>query len=205
VGRADPLAEVIEAQRADVVALVEADDGEVVERIAKRLKMEVVRGEGNSHTAAFLSRHTIVESINHAALNAGLSNCFLEARIATGEMEIAIGVAQLDAMRDGGELEIVLREMEAYRTKREPHLLVGEFGVKPGRLFDAGYIDCLAVARPKEARAGATFSTLHPAQRVDYILACGFEPKSIKDAWIETDRLARYASDHFPVGAEIDT
>jgi endonuclease/exonuclease/phosphatase family metal-dependent hydrolase len=27
---------------------------------------------------------------------------------------------------------------------------------------------------------------------------------SIKSAWIEYDRLAKYASDHFPIGVEIE-
>jgi hypothetical protein len=29
------------------------------------------------------------------------------------------------------------------------------------------------------------------------------ERSRLKDAWIEYDRLAKYASDHFPVGVEI--
>lgn len=41
-GRADPLAEVIQAQRPDVVALVEADVPATVERIARRLSMDFV-------------------------------------------------------------------------------------------------------------------------------------------------------------------
>jgi endonuclease/exonuclease/phosphatase family metal-dependent hydrolase len=36
---------------------------------------------------------------------------------------------------------------------------------------------------------------------VDYIFTFGID--SPRDAWIEQDRLARYASDHFPVGVEI--
>src|SRR5690349_7340374 len=96
-GRAAPIAEAIEAQRADVVALVEADDAEVVERIAKRLGMDWIRGDGNSHAAAILRRQTIVETINHAPLEPGLSKCFLEARIGAGTREIVIGVVHLHA------------------------------------------------------------------------------------------------------------
>src|SRR5437763_603660 len=96
-GRADPIAEVIEAQRADVVALVEADDGDVVERIARRLNMDWVRGEGNSHSVAVLSRKSIVESINYAPLEAGLSKCLLEARIEGDGSELVVGVVHLHA------------------------------------------------------------------------------------------------------------
>ena len=42
-GRADPLAEVIEAQRPDVVALVEAVDLAVIERIASRLRFDFMQ------------------------------------------------------------------------------------------------------------------------------------------------------------------
>jgi len=240
-GRADPIAEVIEAQRADVVALVEADDVEVVERIAKRLKMDWIHAQGNSHAAAILSRKTIIETLNHAPLEPGLSKCFLEARIDADGRELIVGVLHLhahakdeDEQTRQKEIDLILRCTEHYRTDRQPHLLMGDFNsnspiqeIDPAKLkpssakeyaengnhlprrvmqtmFDAGYVDCLEAARPNEAKAGTTFSTLHPGQRVDYILAYGIERTRIKDAWIETDRLARYASDHFPIGAEID-
>ena len=48
-GRADPLAEVIEAQRADIVGLTEADDPAVLERIANRLKMDYIHAVGERH------------------------------------------------------------------------------------------------------------------------------------------------------------
>jgi len=240
-GRADPIAEVIEAQRADVVALVEADDVEVVERIARRLGMDYVRGEGNSHSVAILSKRTMVESINHAPLERGISKCFLEAKIQRDGGELSVCALHLhaharEADEDAREKEIglILARLGDYRTRGTAHLLMGDFNanspmqeidaskLKPGSareyaenggklprrvmttLFDAGYVDCLAAARPEEARTGSTFSTLHPGQRVDYILAYGIEPARIKDGWIETDRLARYASDHFPIGAEIE-
>src|SRR5438874_7607884 len=77
-GRADPLGEVIEAQRADVVALVEASDLTVVERIAKRLDMDFVHAPGKKHASVLLSRWTIRESINHALLHKALSKSLLE-------------------------------------------------------------------------------------------------------------------------------
>src|SRR5687767_6096897 len=81
-GRADPLAEVIIAQRPDVVALVEADDPVVVERIASRLRMDYVHAPGNSHASALFSRWPIVESINRAPLHPEkLTKSFLEALV----------------------------------------------------------------------------------------------------------------------------
>jgi endonuclease/exonuclease/phosphatase family metal-dependent hydrolase len=68
------------------------------------------------------------------------------------------------------------------------------------RVLEAGYIDTLAAHAPGPAATAASFSTLHPGQRVDYIFSFGLD--GLAGAWIEQDRLARYASDHFPVGAE---
>jgi len=48
-----------------------------------------------------------------------------------------------------------------------------------------------------------TFSTQFPGQRVDYIFTYAILPSRLKDAWIEQDRLAKYASDHFQIGLEI--
>src|SRR5438045_4678712 len=80
-GRADPLAEVILAQKADVVAIVEADNAEVLARIGKRLGMDYVHGEGKKHSVALFSRFAIRESINHAALNKKGAKSFLEATV----------------------------------------------------------------------------------------------------------------------------
>jgi endonuclease/exonuclease/phosphatase family metal-dependent hydrolase len=70
-------------------------------------------------------------------------------------------------------------------------------------MLDHGYLDTLAIARPQDAQDVGTFTTQHPGQRVDYVFAWGIEASRVKTAWIEQDRLAKYASDHFPVGCEI--
>jgi endonuclease/exonuclease/phosphatase family metal-dependent hydrolase len=92
-GRADPLAEVILAQRPDVVALVEADDPATTQRIARRLKMDFIEAPGRKHTSALLSRFPITETINH-----GLNQSFLEAMVLDdGGVEWPIGVLHLPA------------------------------------------------------------------------------------------------------------
>src|SRR3954471_1828286 len=81
-GRADPLAEVLLAQRADVIGLVEAEDPAVLERIARRLKMDYVQALGNqSGASALLSKYPIRDSINHAPLQRGLSKSLLQASV----------------------------------------------------------------------------------------------------------------------------
>jgi endonuclease/exonuclease/phosphatase family metal-dependent hydrolase len=70
-------------------------------------------------------------------------------------------------------------------------------------MLDSGYVDTLHAVRADYATTHGTFSTQQPGQRVDYIFTHGLKKSRLKDAWIEYDRLAKYASDHFPVGAEI--
>src|SRR5215210_5829330 len=110
-GRADPIAEVIEAQRPDVVALVEAEDLTVVERIAKRLKMDFVNGPGNSHASVLMSRFPIRESINHAPLRPEVEKSLLEVKIATPELgDASFGVIHLHA--HGRDTDEALRQRE---------------------------------------------------------------------------------------------
>jgi endonuclease/exonuclease/phosphatase family metal-dependent hydrolase len=240
-GRADPLAEVLEAQRPDIVALVEADVPATVERIARRLKMDFVIGEGQGHSSALLSRYPIQQSINHAGLNSKISRSFLEASVQLpGGVELPVGVLHLPAGATDPEetarmhqLEIILDLFGKYRKASQPHILVGDFnsnapyqhidpanckaktqqawkanGLRlPRRVIEtiihAGYADTYATQHNEQYEMIGSFDTQHPGQRVDYIFSFGIATTNIKDAWVEQDRLAKYASDHFPVGVEI--
>ncbi len=233
-GRADPVAEVIEAQRPDIVCLVEADNADVLQRIARRLSMDVIQAWGEKHAVALLSRWSIVESVNHAAIR-GRPRCLLEALVREPSgAEWPIGVVHFkggafeadEAVRDG-EAATLLDVFAAHRAAGRAHLLAGDFnanspawtidpaGCTPRtaeawmvngggiprrviqRLLDAGYVDTLAAGRD------GTFTTQHPGQRIDYVLTHGIAPARIAEARVEQDRLAKYASDHFPVVVEI--
>src|SRR5581483_6087887 len=134
-GRADPLAEIIEAQKPDIVALVEADVPAVVERIAKRLRMDFVIAEGKGHSNALLSRWPIQQSNNHAALNDKLSRACMEATVLDPSgMEWPIGVIHLPAGATAPEesarlkqLDLMLPLFEKHRHANRPHLLCGDF------------------------------------------------------------------------------
>jgi endonuclease/exonuclease/phosphatase family metal-dependent hydrolase len=241
-GRADPLAEVIEAQRPDIVALIEADVPVVVERIAKRLSMDFVTGEGRQHSVALLSRWPITQSINHAGLNAEIYRCFMEATVLdpTGA-EWPVGVVHLPAgATDAAEesrihdLSIILELFKPHRLANRPHLFCGDFNsnaiyqkIDPAKcrrdtrqaweangqtlprkvireVVRAGYTDTHAVRHNELSELTGSFDTQMPGQRVDYIFAFGLPDTAVKDTWVEQDRLAKYASDHFPVGAEFD-
>ena len=238
-GRADPLAEVLEAQRPDIVALIEADVPSTIERIATRLSMDFIVGEGRQHSVALLSRYPIVQTINHAGLDKRLSRCFLEATVLDSSgAEWPIGVLHLppgatfaDEEARMGDLEIVLELFANHRTANRPHLLCGDFNsnaayqhIDIGRcklktrqaweangnllprkviqmMIDAGYLDTYAECHNENVELIGSFDTQDPGQRVDYIFAFGVP--TVKQSWVEQDRLAKYASDHFPVGVEI--
>jgi endonuclease/exonuclease/phosphatase family metal-dependent hydrolase len=132
------------------------------------------------------------------------------------------------------ELNAILSVTKPLRDAGKPHLLAGDFNansptqridiakVKPStrqameanaghlpreaiaKLLDAGYIDSLQQVHGDVAARTGTFSTHRPGQRVDYILTHGIPAAAIRAAWVETDRLATYASDHYPVGVELE-
>lgn len=240
-GRADPLTEVLLAQKADIVALQEADNLGVLDRIAWRLNMDCIRAQSSGvHAAALLTRWTIVHSINHGLLRAG-SPCCLESLVREpGGREWAIGVVHLHArafeaderVREK-EIGVLLDIFAAHRAAGRAHLVAGDFNanspiqrIDPARckpttrrawdengggiprraiqmMLDAGYVDSLHAVAGDAAGAAGSFTTQFPGQRVDCIFAFGLAGGRLRDAWIETDRLAKYASDHFPVGVDI--
>jgi endonuclease/exonuclease/phosphatase family metal-dependent hydrolase len=241
-GRADPLAEVLLAQRADVIGLVEAEDPAVLERIAKRLNMDYVQAVGESGSAsALLSRFPIRDSVNHGLIHKGISKSLLQASVSAPQGTWQFGVVHLharatddDERQREAELRIVMKAFEALRSSGAAHLLMGDFnsnspvqeidlskckpatreqaakngGVIPRRvvqeLLNAGYLDTYHSVKPQEAKTQGTFTTQFPGQRVDYIFAHSIPAGRIKTAWIEYDRLATYASDHYPIGVEIE-
>ena len=135
--RGDAIAGVLEAQRPDIVALVEADDPGVLDRIAARLGMDKVRGEGNKpgSAAAILSRWPIRESINHAALRPVISKSFLEATIlGPGGAEWTVAAVHLharateeDERKREEEIAQVLAVFHSRREAGRPHLVAGDF------------------------------------------------------------------------------
>ena len=241
VGRADPIAEILQAQQADIVALLEADELSVVERIAARLGMDFVFSSGRKHACAILSRYEIRDSVNYALLHPDLTNSFtLATMVEPGGRIWRVGAIHLHAQALLKDEQERLKETEAilYLTQKlrdtgMSHLLVGDFNAnsptqkivrdrcKPStqqqmdqnggsiprqaisRLLEEGYLDTLQARWGERATETGSFSTQYPGQRVDYILVHGIANSQIADAWIEKDRLATYASDHYPVGVEI--
>jgi endonuclease/exonuclease/phosphatase family metal-dependent hydrolase len=222
--------------------LLEADNLEVVDRIAARLKMDRIAVQGRRHGVAILSRWTIVESINHALLHEDFSDCLLEAQLAdpagvawtVAAVHLHPRASEADEQQRQREVDAILRIYADHRRDGVPHLLAGDFnanspvqdikpqeckprtrkeieangGVLPRRaiakLLEDGYVDTLDVVQPAAARSAGSFTTQHPGQRVDYVFTHGIEPARLSEAKIEQDRLAKYASDHFPAMVQID-
>ena len=240
-GRADPLAEIVLAQRSDIIVLVETQDPAVVERIAARAKMDYIRAGDERQSAAILSRWPIIETVDHGALRGEISKALLEASVrgpdgtewVIGAVHLHAGAFEADEQVREKELGAVLDAFAGRRREDHPHVLAGDFNAnapdqridpskcKPKtrraweenggdvprrviqRLLDSGYVDTLRAVDEQRAATDVSFTTLHPGQRVDYVLCFGIEPLRIRNAWIEKDRLAKYASDHYPVGVEI--
>lgn len=236
VGRADPIAEVLLAQRPDVIALVEADDPNMLARIAWRLGYDHIAAVGRKgRTTALLSRGRILESTNIIALNDGddRPRSFLLARVEHEDGELPIGVVHLSSKASEEretqrerEVGFVLDTLQPLRDANRPHVICGDFNanspmqqIDPARLpdktrphyekngnelprraiqrvLDAGYADTLGDA----GRTACSFTTLQPGQRLDYLFGYSV---TVNDAWVEQDRLATYASDHYPIGAEL--
>lgn len=173
-GRADPLVEVIAAQRADVAVLLEAGDPDVVHRLAWRLGMEPLAiGDGKEEGGpiAVLSRLPIERSANLGLLRRTGFPCG----------EVVVGGVRLVALNGatGAAAQAVAGEVDGR------HVVAGGFVSAPDA---AGY----AVAEP----GGYTAPTTAPAHRAEQVLSWGYP---IVSARVETDRLATYASDHYPV------
>lgn len=231
----------IEAQRADTIALIEADDRDVVDRIARRLGYDVVVAEGHGHSVAVLSRWTIVESINHALLEPEAPRSMVEVQVRTPSgvkfsifaLHMHPRAAESDEQIRLKQTAALMRITHALRTAGTPHVLMGDFNANspiqridisackpktqaayhangghiPRRvienLLDHGYVDTLHAIHNDAAATMTSFTTHEPGQRVDYVFTFGLDRAGIKDAWIVRDRLATFASDHYPVGAEI--
>jgi endonuclease/exonuclease/phosphatase family metal-dependent hydrolase len=240
-GRADPLAEVLEAQNADLIALVESADLSVVERIAKRFKMDYVQGVGRNKEKAstVLSRWRIKHSINHGGVRDDVGKSLLEVTLETptgGELTAAVvhltaGAYEADEDQRVREVEGIIEVMSSNAGVGRSHLLLGDFNSNsptqrmdiakckektrkayeanghqiPRRvvqlLKDKGYVDLFEAHNPELAATATTFTTYEPGQRVDYIFGWGIT--DVRKAWVEKDRLATYASDHYPIGVEL--
>ena len=118
-------------------------------------------------------------------------------------------------LRDGHEVEVVSLESEEDVAKRQFPFRVtalgrglGKYGYNP-RLApwvrqNAGRFDAVVMHGLWNYSSVGAWLGLRRTSTPYYIFTHGIDRSRLKDAWIEYDRLAKYASDHFPIGAEIE-
>lgn len=223
VGRADPLAEVLLAQGADVVLLTEAHDPDVRQRLARRLRMNLL---ADGSAAALVVPHlTPAASLHHLAMRrtsggrggllelrwvapAGPTNAPVTARHAHPTSAVrqpadAPGPIAADVLPrwqffvvDGHEgallpAGIVASVSAAVTCGLLAGTLEGTSVAELGALAGSGWAE---VAVPPN------WPTQRPASAPDQVLVKGGTVEAVR---LETDRLATYASDHYPVVFEL--
>jgi len=203
-GRADPLAEVLLAQHADVIAIVEAmtsrGDDAPLRRVACRLNMEYVSAASArdpSNAVALLSRVPIVTSIDLSVLR-GRNEPVLFAHVSGGGIDLRVIVTHATIPNSALPTDFP------------------EFDVLTGT-FDAATFDVAARAMHtsnssnglKLSPALATFPTNRqttgpmagPTIAAERVYS---RSKKILSSRVEMDRLAQFASDHFPLVVELE-
>lgn len=204
-GRAEALTKVIAARRPDVVCLVEADDGSVIERIANHLKMDFVHAPGDKHASALLSRWTISASINHAPFHPSLEKSLLEATVIDPQgQEWIIGVVHLhakafeqDEQKREEEITQVLKIFEPHRQAGRAHLLCGDFNSNaPTQQIDPQQ------CKPSTREAWQANGGLIPRRVVQRILDAGYVDSLHAVRGSEADRMASFTTE-FP-GQRLD-
>ncbi len=182
VGRADPIAEVLLAQRADVVLITGATDADVFERLRSRLGMQAIRAmiperKGEPETGvAILTAGRIVESIACFHMNSARALCAC-VQVRATEFHVSVGVEiPTDAIVAG--IAPCGSTMSEMRAKG--------FGQVRG---------------PRRSHADDRPAHAEPERRLSMLFVR--DGLTLHDAWTEADRLAMYASDHLPVGVEV--
>jgi len=228
-GRLRAVAELIRAQQADVVALLEANSRAGAWVLARHLKMELAFGKANSDFhVAWLSRHPIVGTTNHRLPI--LSKTMLEIQVVWQGELLRLFATHLaggaDKIHPSQEAPALLDALRTYAG--EPHMLVGDLNslapcdpigpsplseeimrngvdADPRRAIElvlgAGYVDCFRTLHPAAREPGYTFPAAAPWLRLDYIFASPEMAARLDASGLVVSSKAARASDHFPVWA----
>lgn len=185
-GRADPLAETLLGRKPDIVGVHEASDPAVLRRLSDRLEMDFVVGKSDGGVVALFSKHRIVSSANLAALHRSTMP-ILDASILLGSSELSVRVAHL---KQQGEAD----RMAQCLANNVPDVMLISYEPPLGMRVIDGEITHANQPVPERTHV--------PVRQLDQVLAQQRFP--MIESWIEQDRLAYYASDHLPGGAEIE-
>jgi hypothetical protein len=181
VGRADPLAEVLLAQGADVVVMTEATDAEMFDRIAWRLGGDTFGGVGG---VAISTVGTVQSAVDLVANGVSAAVGLVLAEV--GWDQKTVGIVACD-LGDASPQELVAATT-AWRDRGLPHIVAGTINDDPSPLADADYVEATTDDH--------TSPTQQPAARPDRIFV---SRGTIDETLVETDRLAKAAGTHFPL------
>ena len=71
------------------------------------------------------------------------------------------------------------------------------------KVLERGYVDAHALHHAAE-EFGTSFTTSHPAMRMDYIFVTAGLAGRVKSCDVFKPEMGRFASDHYPVAAELE-
>ena len=230
-GREDPLAEVIASCHPDLVIFQEATRPEEIDRLAARCGM-VECGARPKTSLGFMSRQPTAHHAWHRPRFSRHAFLEIHPRGVDfhvfGVHLSAVHAAWTERRRimELGNLLRTIRQHE-----RGLHVLAGDFNtLAPGELLDfrklparlralvwlsggrvrwrtiqmvlnAGYADGFRRLHPRDA--GLTFPVWNPHVRLDYVFLPADKTRRLTSCEIVRSELARDASDHFPLLAEI--
>lgn len=229
-GRLQAVADLIRAQRPDVVALLEANSRSGAWVLAHHLKMQLAYGKANGKFhVAWLSRLPILRSTNHRLPI--LAKTLLEIQVVWESEPLHLFATHLaggaDKVHPAQEAPALLDALRPFAGR--PHLLVGDLnslspcdpiGTSPlseeimrngvdddprraiELILTAGYLDCFRALHPADVEPGYTFPTDAPWLRLDYIFASPEMAARLHAGGLVAGATAAAASDHFPVWAE---
>lgn len=218
--RISHITNVIRQQKPDVVALLEANDRENAEQLARELEMEPVFGEANSEFhVAWLSRLPLLRTENHRL--PVLAKTLLEIELLWERRHILFFAAHLQHKREAEFEQKRVEEIRAIidvmrRVGDRPHLLAGDLNtLRPGdpagfatemprvvipMLLASGYIDCYRRMHPMAP--GYTYRLPDLSLRLDYMFASIEMALHLHSCDVVDTEEARIASDHLPLFAE---
>lgn len=223
--RLSMIAEIIQAEQPDAVALLEANSQSNAETLAHDLGMHLAYGQANSEFAvAWMSYLPIKRSKNHRLRV--LAKTLLEVEVIWEGTVLSLFATHLvhgrmaaDAHHRASEVQAILDVL--YPLGSQPHLLVGDFNaVHPGDpvgnpplgeekgyvarhpihlILTAGYVDCYR--KLHSDAPGYTYTSHHPWLRLDYIFSSPSMAARLCACGVAAGREVKQASDHLPVWA----
>jgi hypothetical protein len=185
-GRADPIAETILGRKPDLVGIHEAVNSDVLRRLSDRLEMDFIVGNSNGGALALFSKYRIACSVNISLIHQSTMP-ILDATVLIEGRPLMVRVAQLKHKGEGDRMMLRLQQSGA-------DIMLMSYEPPLGTRVIDGTLTPANLPVPHVTHV--------PVRQVDQVLVQRHLP--FIEGWIEQDRLAYYASDHLPSGAEFE-